>query len=73
MAPVSTETAQPNDYAPPVAEGVGVAQDERAIRHRAGALAALADDDHAVDAIVHALLALEARVEELVCYVAQLG
>ncbi len=51
----------------------GAEQDERAQRHRARALAALEDGEHAADALVHALLALEARVEELTVYVARLG
>ena len=50
----------------------GDEQDDRASRHREGALKALADGCSA-DAIVHALLALEARVDELMVYVARLG
>jgi len=52
---------------------LGVAQDARAVRHRQRALQALHDDDCAHVALTEALLALEARVEELVCYVAQLA
>ena len=50
-------------------------QDERAAHHRRVALDALTDDGaHAtVVALVEALLALEARVEELTCYVSLLG
>lgn len=61
------------DYADDPRECDGAKQDERAERHRAESLAALADDEHAADALVHALLALEARVEELTVYVARLG
>ena len=73
MASASIENGWGNDDAPSAVEGCGVAENERAVRHRAGALAALADGDHAVDAVVHALLSVEARLEELTCYVAQLG
>lgn len=52
---------------------LGVAQDARAVRHRQRALQALHDDDCAHVALTEALLALEARVEELTCYVAMLG
>lgn len=70
MAITDTDRSEP--YPADDASQRGGAQDERAARHRAGALAALADGDHAVDALVHALLAIEARVEELSCFVAAL-
>ncbi len=50
----------------------GEEQDDRAVRHREGALKALADGCPA-DAIVHALLSIEARLVELIVYVARLG
>ncbi len=52
----------------------GVEQDKRALQHRRRALHALSSSDcepHV--ALTEALLALEARLEELTCYVAQLG
>jgi hypothetical protein len=52
-------------------DGVGVEQDQRAIEHRARALAAL-DHDRPDVAVVEALLALEARLEESTHYLAQL-
>jgi hypothetical protein len=61
------------DWQPDAEAEQGVAQDERAVSHRAGALAALADDDPAVDAVVHALLAVEARIEEVSVYLSRLG
>jgi hypothetical protein len=52
----------------------GEEQDERAVQHRRKALAALDDGQHQpVEALVHALLALEARVEEMSVYVTRLG
>ncbi len=50
----------------------GEEQDDRAVRHREGALKALADGCSA-DALTHALLAVESRIEELTVYVARLG
>jgi hypothetical protein len=47
----------------------GVEQDQRAARHRDRALEALDGDYvHPHAALVHALLAVEARIEELTCY-----
>jgi hypothetical protein len=48
----------------------GAEQDERAARHRELALEAADGLDPLGVALVHALLAVEARVDELVCYVA---
>jgi hypothetical protein len=51
----------------------GADADERAVRHRRAALDAARDLDAADAAVMHAILALEARVEELTCFVARLG
>ena len=53
------------DYEP------GVREDERAQEHRQAALAALDENRPAHVALVHALLALESRLEELTCYIAR--
>lgn len=53
-------------------EDVGVFQNQMAVRHRAQAYEALRADEEGA-ALVEALLALEARIEELTCYVARLG
>lgn len=55
-----------NDWHP------GEREDERATEHREEALQALAAGRSA-DAMVYALLALEARIDELTVYVARLG
>ena len=58
-----------NGYAEPGAE-----QDELANHHRERAVAALEDRrDRGYVAIAEALLALEARLDELACYVSRLG
>ena len=58
---------QSADYAEP-----GVEEDERACHHREQALQALDDGDRA-RAVVEALLAIEARVDELAVWVARLS
>ena len=51
----------------------GVPENDRAIHHREQALGELSlHGDGRTDAVVHAILALEARVEELTVFVAQL-
>ncbi|MFZ0379909.1 MAG: hypothetical protein WAL38_18920 [Solirubrobacteraceae bacterium] len=50
----------------------GVAEHERAIEHREQALSMLIDGND-LGALAHALLAIEARVEELTCYIARGG
>lgn len=59
-------------YDEPPSSAPGVEQDERAARHRQAALEAVDELDRRDQAIVNALLAIEARVDELTCYVAQL-
>jgi hypothetical protein len=49
---------------------VGEAEDERAVGHRQQALAALAEGADAV-ALVHAILSVAARIEELTCHTAR--
>jgi hypothetical protein len=51
----------------------GVEEAERATAHRQRALRALPDADRRDVALVETLLALEARLDELVCWVARLG
>lgn len=60
-------------YDEPPSSAPGVEQDQRAIRHSVAAREALALSEPPHVAITHAILALEARVEELTVYVAQLG
>ena len=79
MASTRTENGWATDDAPPVPDGVGVAENERAVRHRERALSALAEGAAEARrrpgdvALTEALLAIEARLEEAVCYIAQLG
>ena len=58
------------DYAEPARPGEE--QDDRARAHREQALAAIEDGDRA-RAVVEALLALEARLDELTVWVARLS
>ncbi len=51
----------------------GVDQHERAIVHREAALDVVADGGETTVAVVHALLAIEARIDELTAYLARLG
>ena len=68
----ATSSARENGDARPDVAEQGAAQDERAARHRALAMDAIEDGD-GLDAIAHALLAVEARIDELTCYIARLG
>jgi hypothetical protein len=50
----------------------GDQQDRRAFEHRRVALEQLQAGEHAA-ALTHAVLALEARVEEMTCFIARAG
>lgn len=49
----------------------GVEQNERATAHREAALEIVADGGESTVALVHAALAIEARIDELIVYLAQ--
>ena len=51
----------------------GVEQDERATEHYEAALELVAGVDDGTAAVVHSVLSLASRVEELVVYLARLG
>lgn len=60
----------PDELASASEDRPGYEQHVRAIHHRRRAVEAAQDADPAAVALTHALLALEARVDELTCYIA---